>query len=114
HALCVGCNNYRKAKIEGLDDLRCSEADAMALLEVFRQHKHSALYRDANVHLLRGPQVTRSAILSALDRIAKESSSDDWVVLFLSGHGKAEETERAYKPGSFAYICSDSDESRKE
>jgi WD40 repeat protein len=113
HALCVGLNDYSKVKnFEGLHNLSFSEADAESLLQVFRQHKESAVYSDAKVTPLFGPRATRANILAELEKIRQSARPDDWVVLFLSGHGKETTTDDSYEPYSFAYISADSDQKR--
>jgi WD40 repeat protein len=116
HALCVGVNVYSRTKnFEGsIADLHFSEPDARSLCEVFKQHKNSEVYRDAEAELLRGPQATRANILAELRKIKQRASSDDWVVLFLSGHGQGTTTPESYEPYSFAYLCPDADQKRPD
>jgi hypothetical protein len=108
HALCVGINNYSKVKGWEFENLNFSRPDAEEMDKVFRQHKGSALYRAAEVAkpLLDG-DATAKAIVARLKSF-KKVQRDDWFILFLSGHGHAKESGQGYEPGSFFYLCSDS------
>lgn len=121
HALCVGVNNYRRVKAsfddeESIDDLQCSKTDALALAEVFKQHNQSKLFEKADVRTLVEEQVTSKAILDRLRALTKPKavSPDDWLVLFLSGHGYSPRPEDAYEIRKFYYVCADSDAARTQ
>jgi WD40 repeat protein len=106
HALCVGLDDYSNVKNLGVGNLSCSEADAKALQRVLEQHQNSAVYGDAKIDSLLGPQVTRATVLARLRTIQERARADDWVVLFLSGHGHVRAGKGA---GAFGYVCADSD-----
>jgi WD40 repeat protein len=109
YALCVGMKKYGGVQNLKLNDLNFPENDARALAEVFRQQRASALFADSEVEQLLGPQATVKTIRRHLEAFRKKVRPDDWLVLFLSGHGYGEPTDDAYKPYVFYYICSDSD-----
>jgi hypothetical protein len=114
HAICIGIDDY--SKVKNLDDedpnLKCAVADALELYLVFKQHDNSGLFNNSRVVSVLQHNATKKRILAELDRVAQSASPDDWFVLFLSGHGTARETEKGYEPGSFRYICADSDLTR--
>jgi WD40 repeat protein len=108
HALCVGINNYSKVRGWEFENLNFSRPDAEEMDRVFRQHKGCALYRAADVAkpLLDG-KATAKEIVARL-KAFKNVKRDDWFILFLSGHGHAKENAQGYEPGSFFYVCTDS------
>src|SRR5207249_943105 len=108
--LCVGINDYSKVKGLAFADLRCSRNDAEEMKLVLEQHAGSRLYRDADVRLVAQQKATAAEILGQLKGVAKKAKPGDWLVVFLSGHGSAEmETSEACKPGSFFFVCADTD-----
>jgi hypothetical protein len=112
YGLCVGVNNYTKAKAKGgsWPDLAFCVADARAFHNLLLAQKNGGLYEvDAkNLKLMddtRGP-VTSRMIKVELEKIRDRAKPDDTVILFLSGHGDADAN---YSPGSFYFVCSDND-----
>jgi hypothetical protein len=106
YALCVGINNYRKIKGFGpeIKDLRLAVKDAEVMAEVFRQHTESRTFRHSRVDLVPQKEASAGEILRRLEALGKKVKPDDWLVVFLSGHGRSDD-----EPGSFAYICANSD-----
>jgi WD40 repeat protein len=106
-ALCVGVGRYPAAS--GLRPLRCPPEDARALARVFRQHENSKLFSKAMVlPPLLNEKATRSIILDQLRSLGAKAKRDDWLILFLSGHGAGEQVgPREIKAGTFYFICVD-------
>jgi uncharacterized caspase-like protein len=48
-------------------------------------------------------------IKKRLEALAKQVKPNDWFILFLSGHGTAKTQKGLYVPGSFFYVCRDTD-----
>ncbi len=88
HALCVGINDYQDE--ETLSPLKCSEKDATELAKVLRQHTRSGAFSKANVVLVKGKDATPARILSELGKLTAAAKPNDWVMVFLSGHGEVE------------------------
>ncbi len=111
YALCVGINDYSKAKGgRKISSLKCARADAEQVTEILRQHKDSGLFEKVQVELLLDKEATAAKIIAEIQKLGKDAKPDDLFVLFLSGHGHARESKAGeYEPGSFFYICSDSD-----
>jgi WD40 repeat protein len=109
-ALCVGINDYSRVKGYSFADLRCSKNDAEEMKDVLAQHNGSKLYQKAEATLIPQEKATASTILAALSKLAKGARPDDWLVVFLSGHGYAKmKSGDDYEPGSFFYLCTDTD-----
>jgi hypothetical protein len=109
-ALCVGINDYSRVKGYSFADLRCSKNDAEEMKEVLAQHNGSKLYEKAEVTLIPQDRATASTILAELGKLARGARPDDWLVVFLSGHGFAKsKSADEYEPGSFFYLCTDTD-----
>jgi WD40 repeat protein len=106
YALCVGISDYSRQRVRNLP---FAKHDAIALADVFKQHKASGLFGDSKVELIRDDEATTSAILSRLRKLAAKAGPDDLFVLFLSGHGDAKNTGGVYVPGSFYYVSADAD-----
>ncbi|WP_168218747.1 caspase family protein [Limnoglobus roseus] len=49
-------------------------------------------------------KATPDAILKAIDKMAAEAQPDDWLVVFLSGHGHGEIKDKAVVPGTWYYV----------
>jgi WD40 repeat protein len=113
-ALCVGINDYSRVRGYSFANLRCSTRDAAEMVQVLRQQSNSRLYEKADVRSIPQERATAEAILSELRSLGKQARPDDWLVLFLSGHGYAQ-TRSAddYEPGSFFYLCVDTDRNRQ-
>jgi WD40 repeat protein len=113
YALCIGLCKYKKAKGanpgEEFPDLAWAVADARAIDALLRaQGKTSQLYGSVKPELLddtAGP-VTAATIKAKLARIRAAATPDDTIVLFLAGHGDA---DGKFTPGSFYFVCSDTD-----
>jgi uncharacterized caspase-like protein len=110
-ALVVGVNNYKNVKGFGFANLKCCVADAREMVEVFEQHKGSGLYDKVIVKPVLEQNATAANILKELAALAKGASPDDWLVVFLAGHGHAKQTSvDDYEPGSFFFVCTNTDE----
>ncbi|MFO0846582.1 MAG: caspase family protein [Gemmataceae bacterium] len=112
-ALCVGVSDYSEvSKRSGakVPDLRCAENDAKALHRVFLEHKDSRLFSSVIAPKpVVNQQATRQGILDQLDRLKPQARPDDWLVLYLSGHGDGvdDPVTQEKRPGSFYYVCYD-------
>ena len=111
YALCVGIDDYSKAKAgDKIGDLRCARADAEQVAAILLQHKGSDLFDRVKVVSLPQSEATAAKIAGQIQELGKLAKPDDLFVLFLSGHGTAFlGAEDQYQPGSFAYVCYDSD-----
>ncbi len=76
HALIVGVGG----------DLPTTMDDAIGLANVLKDSTRCA-YPPEQVHLLVGEQSTRTAILDALDIVARSTSSLSTIIIYFSGHG---------------------------
>lgn len=115
YALCVGINDYSRVKGYVFGDLRCSRDDAEEVTRVLEQHKDSKLYRKAVVKLIPEQKATAAEIVTQLKQLGKQAKPGDWFVVFLSGHGYAEmQTGEVCKPGSFFFLCADTDRKKAE
>jgi hypothetical protein len=110
YALCVGINDY--SQVMPGKNLACPKRDAEVLANVFEQHAGSRLFRHSKVALLTERKATASEITGRLRELAQTARPDDCLVVFLSGHGQTTNTQHAYAPGSFQYVCADSDPNR--
>jgi serine/threonine protein kinase len=107
YALCVGINDYSKAKGQRPESLHYSEPDAREMARVLKQHEGSSLYRKSTVELVPQDRATAEEILARLKALGKKARRADWLVLYLSGHGEVERDDTEEIPGSFYYVCAD-------
>jgi hypothetical protein len=117
--LAVGINDYSRAvlvssgKRGSPNNLDSPVKDAEAIRNAWLGQKHTRFYRDANIESLFDHQATRTAILSQIAAIAKKVEPDDWMLVFLAGHGYAKRLRPdVYEPNSFVFICSNYDSTR--
>ncbi|MFO0878728.1 MAG: caspase family protein [Gemmataceae bacterium] len=104
HGLAIGINDYRLVKnYPRISNLNYSRPDAEAVAAILAQHENSRLFRQAHVETLLDKQTTRQEILTRLRAIATRAKPDDFMVLFLSGHGLSDEHDR------FIYLSAGSD-----
>ncbi len=82
HALIIGIGNYQHSPRHSVPT---TAADAQAVARVVQDAQFCG-YPAAQVALLSNGSATRSDILAALDTLA-QTSKDDTVLLFYSGHG---------------------------
>ncbi len=115
YALCVGINDYSGVKgFADVDpeerDLRCPAADAEGIATILKDQQNSRLYKKSVVELVPQRQATAKEIKKRLLALGKNVDRNDWLVLFLSGHGSAKTAPgMSYVPGSFFYLCKDTD-----
>lgn len=87
HIVSVGVAKYGAAAND-LERLTFPAKDAKDLADVFADSKYrSAVISDVDCVLLQDEQATGAAIVKALEELAKRSSWNDRVVVFLSTHG---------------------------
>jgi WD40 repeat protein len=111
HALCVGISNY--SGVRGwpqLKSLNFPSDDAAEIDRILRQHSGTPLYKNTDVAKpLLDKKATQDAIVEQLKAFKGKVKRDDWFILFLAGHGAAtEKGADGYEPGSFFYLCADS------
>ena len=124
YALCVGIN-----KCGGRDypNLSFCVADATEIAAVLRQHENSGPFGKPDVRLLGEETATARAILKALKELADKAGPEDWLVVYLSGHGGVEPVRDARgvkrrgpggkdvaAPGTYFYPCLGYDDDKPE
>jgi serine/threonine protein kinase len=110
YGLCVGINDYSKAKGDRPENLFCAEPDAREVARVLEQHKGSRLYRNSTVKVIPESKATSKEILAELKDLGKSARREDCLVLFLSGHGHGEhDAANELIPGTFYFVCADHD-----
>jgi uncharacterized caspase-like protein len=95
YALLIGIGAYRH-----LRRLSKSTSDARALYDLLTDRVYAG-YPRSHVRLLLDHEATKGAINDALDRLARDVSADDTVVIFFSGHGA--QRIGGFEPGE--YLC---------
>ena len=85
YVLSVGVGEFEE---DALDVMHLPNAgdDAEAVADMF-DAPSPPVYDKPNVTRLLGKKATRKAIVAVLQRIAREASPDDMVIIFLAGHG---------------------------
>lgn len=78
-AVCVGIDKYRSV---GVPETEGSEADAVEMAKLFREH-----YAYETVELIR-QKATRAEILGHIERVKKELGEKDALIVFFAGHGQ--------------------------
>jgi hypothetical protein len=122
YGLCVGVDDYtglggeyQKGKEE---DLRGAVRDAKGMRGLLLGEAGGRLFRQAeldDVVLLTEGMVTAEAVRGKLRQLAKKVTAQDTFVLFLAGHGIAEEKEEGgYDPATWFYVCANTDSRDKE
>jgi hypothetical protein len=110
-ALCVGVNKYKAVQPAGwFGNLRCPENDAAELAEVFQDQNNTPLYKSVEVKKLLGEEVkvTRTLILDNLRQLARTAGPDDWLVVFLAGHGNVKYNDKDNPvPETFYFVPAD-------
>jgi hypothetical protein len=79
--LCVGVSQYKDKDL----NLKFADADATELAAALNRQR--GIYQSAKVASLTNEQATAENVTTALDRLLGQTSRDDTVVLFFSGHG---------------------------
>jgi hypothetical protein len=92
HALLIGVADYADSRVP---DLPACERDARELDSVLTNPVNGLFEADSVVTLING-QVTRNAVVAALDELARKAGPDDLVLIYFSGHGATDEKGRAY------------------
>jgi WD40 repeat protein len=122
HALCVGINDYSHVKGDFADpsslNLVCPRSDATAVAELLKKQAGGMLYAKADVVVLEDARATAANILGHLKELKKRNlSRNDWLVLYLSGHGFADRVEadsEKRRPDTFFFLCADTDSRKPE
>ena len=88
NAVLVGISNYQNETLR----LKFAAKDASDLGVALRRQE-GGLYREVNVHLVPEAQATRRYILQRLVELQRSTTQGDLAILFLAGHGLAEDIE---------------------
>lgn len=92
YALLVGAGTFQDSRIT---ELQACRNDAQGLFEVLTDPRTGMFPRE-NVQLLLDDQATEQAISDALIELGRIAGPDDLVLVFFSGHGAVDESDRAY------------------
>ena len=95
HLLTVGVDAYR-----GIPALRYAVADARTFADTVRKALPSAYGDLAEIQLVNA-EASRDGVVAAIARVAQAAQPDDAVLIYLSGHGIADEQ------GRYVYVTSD-------
>jgi len=87
HVLSVGIDRYAG---KGISQLQFGVADARAFAQAVRQHA-GGLYRDVRVVELYDEQATLAGVTAALGQLGKTAGNADTVLIYLAGHGYADD-----------------------
>ena len=87
---------------KALDTLKFAGKDAQDFADVLLVQK-GKLYRDVEVQVIPGKKATRAAVLTGLQSIKRETTSNDVAMIFLSGHGTDDED------GTYYFLPADAD-----
>ncbi len=120
-ALSVGITDYRAVQRNSpgysIDNLPAAAPGARDLRALCDKQRQTPLYGGGKAVELVDGQATAANVLRNIRELGKDLEADDWLVVFLAGHGDAEPlTARGnnpdgpidYKPGSFFFLCADS------
>jgi hypothetical protein len=121
HGLCVGIGDYSRVKGDVYaPPLQCPPVDARDMADMLRRQEGTSVYRKAEVNVIDEARATSTEILERLEKLRERNlPRNDWLVLFLSGHGVAEAVEddpdgRERRPDSFYFLCADTNMSRAD
>jgi hypothetical protein len=109
HGLMIGIHDYSKSapRLAGMrNPIDLSGAkDAEVVGNLWRAQKSGQLYAAVQMKELLDAAATPAAILKELDRLSTVVKPDDQLVLFLAGHGDADEdkVKGEYRPGTFRF-----------
>src|SRR5436309_415518 len=108
-------NAYSRARGGLVSSLRVAAQDAKAMAGMLDRQKGGKLFQDVQVELLEQEKATAAAILGRLKALQSKVRRDDWLVLFLAGHGASKPDRRRgdYAPGSFFYVCVNHDPNKE-
>ncbi len=106
--LALAVDDYRD---QDIPDLNCCRRDAQAIIDVVRD-RMAAVYDVRQPILLAGAEVTAKNLKRVLNKLKTDladASPDDLVLMFLAGHGVADERSKQYyfigHDARFADIC---------
>ena len=115
YVLAVGVHDYSKLlqggkPLGGNHDLLFPDKDAQDIADQFSEQKGGRLFGDVKAVTLLDRQATRKAIRGRLHDVAEQARPDDAFVLFISGHGYAQEfKDGVFRPGTYAFCTPDFD-----
>lgn len=98
YAVIVGVSKYGDPNIP---QLTLSDKDAKDLYSFIDERK--SLFRKTNVHLFLNEQATRANVSKALRDDLKPAGKDDIVLIYMSGHGAADQS----RPDEYYFITHD-------
>ena len=90
--LAVGVSKYANANVGKLD---YAATDAKAVAAAFEK-SGKGLYHEAKIKLLADEDATRDKVMDGLDWLLKETSQDDYAVVFFAGHGETDNVGNVY------------------
>lgn len=93
HVLAVGINEYRNSKL----NLNYAKPDAVSFSNLVNDNS-AALFREIKIHTLYDKEANRSNILSKLDQLGREISSEDVFIFYYGGHGSMVENKFYFIP----------------
>jgi hypothetical protein len=93
HLLAVGVSRYRESRF----NLDFADKDAEALVDAFKTKGGGGLFDRVDCEpALVNEKATKKAILKTLDRLKRQVSQHDLVIVSFSGHGDKDDSERFY------------------
>lgn len=92
YALIIGASDYQDDRIP---DLPACSNDALGLYSVLTDPTVGMFAKD-HVTLLVDHQVSRGAVIDALDELGRQAGPNDLVLVFFSGHGAVDSRGRSY------------------
>lgn len=92
YALIIGASEFEDDRIP---DLPACNNDALGLYNVLTDPTIGMFPKD-QVKLLVDDQVSRRAVIDALDELGRQAGPDDLVLVFFSGHGAVDSRGRSY------------------
>lgn len=106
--LVVGIDAYpRGGRWKKLD---ASVADAKAMHAAFNGLADASFFDAVKFEEpLLNEKATPAAILAAVDKLAADATADDWVMLFLAGHGHGKVKDGVVEPGTWYFVGYDAD-----
>ncbi|MGL4554672.1 MAG: caspase family protein, partial [Gemmataceae bacterium] len=104
---------------DGVSDLQCSRTDAEEVAKVLKQHDGSKNFSRSFPVVVPQEKATAANILAQIEAMGKKVKPDDWLMVFLAGHGEAElvtgnDGKKYARPGTYFYVTRDCDVKKPE
>ena len=120
-ALGIGINDYSQSPSYGkVKNLEFCREDCEGILKVLRAQtsgRTAGAFQQGKIVSLTDKEATRENIVRAFQDLSAEMKPDDFFVLFMAGHGWADQSTKAndeYDPTTFALVTADFDLSAPE